>query len=258
LISIYKNIAMKNIANRIYRATMSVMRCILLILTFGTVYGQTYNFKTTEYSIKHTSQDIFNHSFPDTMVVVCDQFSTIVANPTTWRQDFKFKSLNAFVKFQIDEQYAKQQRTYVYQLVYQIYGYKDPADTISVYDLFYDTLTISNNSYDDPNNAYQSISLDKYSNYYKTVVVISDIYDLTSGTPVSIDTTDVMRKNFFVESSILSQRYDKTNSGTLYYGSGSKLCSNHDYLHGNNLLRYISILQHLTQAPFNLRHPIMS
>jgi len=194
----------------------------LLLLSFcihGTANGQTFNFKSSEASGILSANQLHLPARPDTIIVWCNEWNTILSNPTTWNNFLKFKSKNAFVKFSIDNFYPKSQLPYTYQMTYTLYGYyKNPAvDSIS-YNTFSDTLTISNFNHDDPHNAYQDIQMAHFGNFYKTMLVITGIYNYNSGSPIPAVLSDSTRWNFNIESSIVTQKYDKTN-----YGAGTSL-----------------------------------
>ena len=185
--------------------------------------AQTFNYKTSEASSIVTGRQLMVSGLPVTLTTWCNEWPEMIAAPTTWGDDFKFKSLHAFLKFQVDNTHFIQQMDYTYQLTYQLRGYYTMADT-TLFNTINDTLTISNASFMDPLNAYQDINLAKFSNYYKTVVVLTGIYAYTGGTPTPAVLTDTMRINYNIESSILSQRYDKisTTYGP-YYGRTASL-----------------------------------
>ncbi|MES2701538.1 MAG: RHS repeat-associated core domain-containing protein [Bacteroidota bacterium] len=192
---------------------------LLLLIYFGRGYAQTYDFKTTEGSAIVSGNELSTAGFPYTLTVWCNHFDYITST-ATWRDDLIFKSNVSFVKFYVDNYnpVTKYQApvNYTYRLICHVYGYTDPADTVSVFTVTNDTLTINYNNLD--NNApYQEINLKKYNNYYKLKIVIDAIFEETSpGTLVAAALTDPAFRNFRVEGSILSQCYDKRE-----YGSGT-------------------------------------
>jgi RHS repeat-associated protein len=205
-------------ANINVRTSHLISYCFLLWSFFlsGTMQAQTFTFKSTQASEKLTASDLYHHGLPDTMTVWCNQWNTIMANLATWGNNMKLKSSHSFVKLYADNFYPKTQNNYTYQILYTVYGYYDPNDTVSHVTATTDTLTISNFNHNDPHNAYQDIQMAKYSNYYKTKVVIWAVLDYnTSGSAILSDST---RWDFAIESSIATQQYDKT-----HYGAGTSL-----------------------------------
>ncbi len=195
-----------------------IFRCCSLLLTLCislSGYAQTFHYKTSQASGIRTAEQLNTHGLSDTITVWCNEWDEIMASPSSWGDDLKLKSNNSFVKFYVNNYYPKTQRPFTYQLTYQIYGYTNPSDT-TIYTMTSDTLTITSQNNADPLNAYQDIGLAKYSNYFKTIVVLTGIIDYNDGSPISADLTDTLKWNFGVESSILTQRYDKTNYGSGY------------------------------------------
>ncbi|PQJ12999.1 hypothetical protein CJD36_004445 [Flavipsychrobacter stenotrophus] len=198
----------------------------IFILSFAGISAkaQTFNYKTSEASSIVTGRDLAVSGLPVTLTTWCNEWPKLIGGPTTWGDSLKFKSLHSFLKFQVDNKHPIQQLDYTYQLTYELHGYYTMSDT-TLYNTINDTLTISNVSYMDPLNAYQDINLAKFSNYYKTVVILTGIYAFSiGGTPSPAVLTDTMRFNYNIESSILSQRYDKI-SATYgpYYGNSFSL-----------------------------------
>lgn len=209
---------------------MRIMMFIAVLLSMQKGYCQTFKYKSSEASGIRTAAQLHAHGLPDTITVWCNEWDNIIASPTTWGNTLKLKSNHSFVKFYVDNYYPKTQYPYTYQLTYQIYGYTNPADT-TIYTLTSDTLTITSQNNADPLNAYQDINLAKFSNYYKTKVVITNILNYNSGSPLTANLADTTRRNFAIESSILTQRYDKTN-----YGIGSSLETSQSADPANNFL----------------------
>ena len=223
---------------------MSYLLGILLFCQYGS-NAQTFNFTSSEGSAIRTASQLYHHTLPDTITVWCNDWNTILANPTTWKNLLKFKSNNAFVKFYVDHFYPKSQLPYTYQLTYQVYGYaNNPALDSTTYTMNSDTLTISNFNHDDPHNAYQDIQLAHFGNFYKMMVVITDIYSYNGGVPPHADLSDSARWDFNVEGSILTQKYDKTN-----YGTGSSIEINATAVPSDN---YIDLAFNLPGAS----HPV--
>lgn len=197
----------------------------VFILSFAgtSANAQTFNYKTSEASSIVTGRQLAVSGLPVTLTTWCNEWPKLIGGPTTWGDSLKFKSLHSFLKFQVDNKHSIQQLDYTYQLTYELHGYYTMADT-TLYNTINDTLTISNVSYMDPLNAYQDINLAKFSNYYKTVVILTGIYTNSVGSVTPAVLTDTMRFNYNIESSILSQRYDKiSRSYGPYYGSSFSL-----------------------------------
>jgi YD repeat-containing protein len=219
--------------NYIIKIPMRILRSGLFLAMLFIVqnsYAQTFKYKSSEASGIRTAAQLHTHGLPDTITVWCNEWDNIMASPTTWGNSLKLKSNHAFVKFYVDNYYPKAQRPFTYQLTYQIYGYTNPADT-TVYTLTNDTLTITSQNNADPLNAYQDINLAKFSNYYKTKVVITNIINYNGGSPVPANLADTTRRNFNIESTILTQRYDKP-----HYGVGTSLETSQSADPANNFL----------------------
>jgi RHS repeat-associated protein len=194
-----------------------------LLFQVNGALGQTYNYKTSEMSNVIKGRDVMVSGFPVTLTTWSYDWDYLINHPTTWGDDFKYKSIHSFLKFKIDNYHPFQQESYTYYLTYRFYGYYDVTDT-TLYTNYNDTLVIVNNGYGDPKNAYQDIDLVKYSNFYKTKAVITGIYIDSSGIVNPISLADTMRINYIIENSILSQKYDKEVSSNSYYGrSGQTL-----------------------------------
>ena len=207
----------------LYRLKPAMLLVCFFTLSFSIKgSGQTFDFKTSEASGILRARDLSAHGLPDTITVWGNEFSFITSHLSTWGNTMKLKSNHSFVKFFVDNDYHCTQNPYTYQMTYRILGYYDPNDT-TLYTSTDDTLTITSQNYHDPHNAYQDIQLAKYSGYYKTKVIITAIYDYNSGSPITANINDTLKWNFNVESSILTQRYDKQNAGTTYYGTGTSL-----------------------------------
>ena len=185
--------------------------CIQFISVFFNIAkGQTFTFKTTEVSKKLTAAQIKAHGFPDTLIVRNDNwYDMTVTHPTTWNNStgYKFKSNHSFIKFYVNHAYPyKIAGPYIYKLLFTTYGYANPSDTTQEI-VTTDTLTISYKS--DSLAAFQDMQAKKYSNFYKTKIILNEILDCTSGTPTSLTLSTLTNLNFNVESSMLFQKYDK-------------------------------------------------
>ena len=96
---------------------------------------------------------------------------------------YKFKSNHSFIKFYVDHAFPfKIEGPYIYKLLFTTYGYPNPADTTQVVS-FIDTLTIGYKS--DSLSAFQDMQAKKYSNYYKTMVILNTILDCTIDTAIT-------------------------------------------------------------------------
>ena len=209
-------------SNRIYRRIflLSSWVCIVLplILISEASNAQEFNFKTSEGSEILSGSDLFTHGFPDTMKFWCYDWDHMFRHPTNWGDTFKLKSNHTFVKFFVDNcnLHSDYQTNihYTYRLTYEIYGYKNPADTTSStsYSHYSDTLTIGFNNFND-NTPFQDLHLRKYSGFYKAVVILSGLYIDTNGVISPMNPSDPAWQNFKVEGSILTQRYDKVPYG---------------------------------------------
>ncbi len=200
---------------------------IALLLQSVNSSAQQFHFVTDEFSDTATARALITHaqsnpSYPDTLIAEHDKFSTD-GGTSGWRSDYKFKSVNAFVKFYIDHSDTLLPGyPYTYKLVYNVRGYKDMVDTAHQIDQFTDTLVISYDS--DSLTPYQDIQVKKYPGYHKILVEITGIYDVTSNpaslppSPLSLDTLTI--KNFGIEASVRNQVYFLSN-----YGSGATLTS---------------------------------
>ncbi len=199
----------------------AVLFCLFFTCALITGFAQTFTFKSSEESNLHTARHIYQHTLPDTITTWCHDWTDISNNPTTWTNEFKYKSNHSLIKMSIDNLYPKLQYEYTYQITYKIYGYPDPADTVTHFTIIYDTLTVSNVHYTDCHNAYQDVNVAKYSNFYKTMVIITGVWDVSSPIPSAAILGDSMRWNYTIENTILTQKYDKRHLGTTYYGSGA-------------------------------------
>ena len=220
------------------RPALLVSLFLLLCLKRG--YGQEFTFKSSEASEILTASQLYQHGLPDTITTWCTDWNTLtgLSTYTTWGNNFKFKSVNDFIKFYVNNYYYRQQKDYTYQLTYQVYGFSttNPLADTTISVIKSDTLTISNTFYTDGHNAYQDINQAKYSGFFKTMVVITGIYDYTSGSPANL--ADTSRWNFNIESSILTQRYDKRKAGITFYGTGTSMKTTR-YAHPAN--NYLSV-----------------
>lgn len=185
--------------------------CIQFISVFFNIArGQTFTFKTTEVSEKLTAAQIKAHGFPYTLTVRNDNwYDMTVTHPTTWNNStgYKFKSNHSFIKFYVNHAYPyKIAGPYTYKLLFTTYGYANPSDTTQEI-VTTDTLTISYKS--DSLAAFQDMQAKKYSNFYKTKIILNEILDCTSGTPTPLTLSTLTNLNFNVESSMLFQKYDK-------------------------------------------------
>ncbi len=96
-----------------------------------------------------------------------------------------------------------------------MYAYGNPADTVSSYTIYNDTLTIGYNNTPD-NSPFQDINIKRYNNFYKCVIIVTGIYADAAGTLVPATLTDPSLRNFKIEGSILTQHYDKTQYGSMW------------------------------------------
>jgi hypothetical protein len=196
-----------------------LLSVLLLCAGMGASNAQTFTYNTSAASEILSGDAIHAHLLPDTMTVWCNNWYAITSNPTTWGNTLKFKSNNTFVEFFVDDfdsliEYATLTH-YTYRLIYTIYGYNNPSDTLHGYVTMSDTLTISYNNTPD-NTPYQDHHLKKYSGFYKAVIVLDNIYlDAGSGTLTAATLATPSLRKFKVEGSIVTQNYDKNN-----YGSG--------------------------------------
>ncbi len=188
--------------------------------------AQAFKYKTTEASEILQASDLFTHSLPDTMTVWCNDWNYIVSHLGSWRSDFKLKSNNAFLKLAINNYFptTKYASSFpaVYRMVYDVYGYTDPSDTVLTWVHYSessgtfggDTMTVTYNN-DTVNNPYRDQHVLKFPNLYKAVIVVRDIFSDSAGYVVHPDLSKVYNQNFQVEGSIVTQRYDLDHYGIL-------------------------------------------
>lgn len=196
-------------SRKLFAATLV---CLILVLVGR---AQTFKYKNTEMSEIKTAADFDSHGLPDTLTTWCSDWDFVTSNPSTWGNTFKLKANNAIVKFGINNYHPTTVNpgtiNYVYHMTFEVYGFNDPSDTTTGYVHSSDTLTISY-AYG-ISNPYQDIHLKKYSGYYKTIVIVTGIYSDLGGviSPAPLGTGYL--QNFYVESSITTQRFDKTEYG---------------------------------------------
>lgn len=203
--------------NRYFPACSSILYIVVLLCMFAPVRAQTFKYKSTEASEIVSGSSLNTHGLPDTLTVWCNDWDFITANPTSWGNTIKLKSNNTFVKFGVDNFYPITAYlgsiNYTYRLTYEIYGFNDPTDTIAGYVHSSDTLTISY-AYNSTSNPYQDLHLKKYSQFYKAIIIVTGVYDDAGGVITPATLSNVLQQNFFVEGSIVTQRYDKAEYGT--------------------------------------------
>src|SRR5579872_3151925 len=211
----------------------------LLLLCCSTLSAQTFNFPSTEVSEIVTGDTLYARGFPsspDSMTVWCNDWDTIVAHPTTWRNNIILKSNNAFVKFEVNDldtlvDYSTSVG-YTYRLTYTVIGYTNPGDTVHTFVSYADTLTISFNNTTD-NTPYQNKNWKKYSGFYKMLIVYTGLYRDSSGTLLTPPLSDPGYRNFQFEGTIATQHYDKAPYGT---GTGVTIPAiNTAHIANNNL-----------------------
>ncbi len=206
-------------ANKFIRNILGLM---LLLLLHSSASAQRFQFPTTEASNIKSGYDIRHHGFPDTITTWCNEWTEMLTlGLTSWQPEFKFKSKTSIIKLMIDNTYPKTQDGFIHKITYEFRGYKTLADT-TLYDVFYDTLTVANITQSDYHTAYQDQNIARFSNYYKTMLIVTgaykwDVSPTGSVTPISL--LDSTKDCWAVENTIITQRYDKRLSGTDYYGA---------------------------------------
>lgn len=204
-----------DIKNRMLTAGM----LLLLLFFFNSVKGQKFNFPVSSGSAYITGDELATSSLPYSKTVWCNDWDYITSNPTTWRDEFLLKSNVTIVKFYVDHfntitKYLTPVSYNSYHLLFQIKGYTNPLDT-TIFTSNSDTLTINYNN-SATNAPFQDINLKKYSNFYKVELTINGIYEDVGGSLVPATLSDAALRNFRIEASITTQRYDKKE-----YGSGA-------------------------------------
>ena len=209
-------------AYRKYFMQFTIMLALLGILC-PAVSGQTYNYNTTTASGISKAAKIKSSGLP-TLTVWNNDWKNMKAD-ASWRNVFKFKSVTDIVQFSVDYTYtATTAVAYTYKMAYEMRGYTS-TDT-STYVSTYDTLTIGYNP--DSLSSSQDVQIKKFSGYYKTIVIVNALFDITDSTvaPVLITPSHLTNLNFFIESSISTQKYDlqypyRPSTPVLYYGTGT-------------------------------------
>jgi hypothetical protein len=194
----------------------SLLLGFVLVMSFfcNVSVAQTFIFPTSEGSEILSGTDLYNSGFPtsmDTVKVWCNEWPRMIHHWSSWRDSFKFKSNNTFVKFYVDDHYLLTNYmapvNYTYRLTYRILGFNDLTDTVNNFVDNSDTLTISFNNYSD-NTPFQKINLKKYSGFYKIMVIFTGLYTDVGGTMTTTSLTDPAWRNFKVEGTIVTQHYD--------------------------------------------------
>jgi hypothetical protein len=176
-------------------------------------HGQAFNFKSLERDSLKTAYQIKQHGLNDTIVVSHDKWDEMVSTGASYANNFKFKSVHAFVRFSVNYGYNLKIFTpYTLRLTYKIYGYSNPLTPTVATESYIDTLTIGYNP--DSLSTFQDKQYKKYSNFHKAMIVLTGLYkiDGAGGTPQPItlgpgSTFDLL--NFNVEGAILFQPYYK-------------------------------------------------
>jgi hypothetical protein len=189
---------------------------LLWLLTYNHSGAQTFNFETTANSTITSGDNIYVNGYPDSLRVWCSDWDNIFASLSTWRNDLILKSNVSYVKFYVDKYGILTKFAipvdYSYHLAFHIYGYPDLSDTINVFTLDYDTLTINYNTFNN-NTPYQDANLKKYNNFYKIRVFVDAIYRDSAGMLVPAVLSDPAYRNFKIEATIETQHYEKKEYG---------------------------------------------
>ncbi|MCW3123051.1 MAG: repeat protein, partial [Flavipsychrobacter sp.] len=213
-----------------YKISVKLLLIFTLLIMLGSyryvsaqssTVSQTFNFQTREGSERVNGDNLRFHGFPDTIIVWCHDWDSLVTH-STWRDRNKLKSNNTFIKFAVNRYDTitnfNVPFSYNYWLSYELYGYNDMSDTTHFAHML-DTLAIGYNSFSD-NTPYQDMSVRKYSNFFKLMLVVNNVMENgVSGliTPVALTPgatlADSAKRNFYVDAAIVTQHYDK-----MYYG----------------------------------------
>jgi len=177
--------------------------------------SQTYDFDDSRFSDTLSIKNAIDN--PSSIVSVeHDKWSYMTANPTSWGNGFKFKSIHNFVKIYID--YGNNDivsSSYNYVVAYELRAYSNPANPTS-FTSIYDTLSVS---YDkDSLKAYQDKFIKKYSGYHKMEIVSGNVFerDQQGNLTQLMASSNAPGLNCIIEGEMWVQYYDKN-----YYGQGN-------------------------------------
>jgi len=182
---------------------------LLMQLGLPASYAQSVSFPIREMSNKLYANTLTTGS-SKVLTIANDARSTMVASPSTFSANVKYKSNHTIVKLAIDHAATTVPTApYVYKLIYKIEGCPNISSCGGSYPFTaFDTLVIGYNP--DSLTGYQDVQIKVYPKLYEAKVTLVDFYNITSGAPVPM-TYPLPNQNFFVELSMQYQPYLKTH-----------------------------------------------
>lgn len=164
------------------------------------------------FPIREMSNKLYGSSLTsgtNTIAVANDQRATMLANPSTFPANVKYKANHTLVKLCIDHAATTvPSAPYIYKMAYTIQGATSMTSAAMSFSAS-DTLVIAYNP--DSLTAYQDIQVRSYPQLYDAQVTITGFFDVTSGTPAALPMPPP-NKNFFIELSMQYQPYLMTHS----------------------------------------------
>jgi len=167
----------------------------------------------TFYARENTSYQFYgNHNDLSVEVV---KWSEMIQTPGSWQDKYTFPVINNIIKVGIDHQAGLVDNTpYKYKILLRVKGYSDPANPSSFVQFDIPEFVIENNN--DSLVTYQDRHTRRLEQkFYKMEIQIKGIYKYDLNNPanppqdmVSFSNPALIKK-FYIESSIMVQRYDK-------------------------------------------------
>ncbi len=185
-----------------------LLLCLLTLASALISKAQPFHFHTDPYSTVLNSPVLANTALSSTyydtvQTVLYDQWTNYIAykNGTSFPGGYEFKSIEDIVRLGVRHN-TKVAAAYDYKVTFEVrkYAHISPTTPASV-----DTFQLSISYDPDSLQPYHDLSVYKFNGYMKFQVVVTGIYDVSGGTPVSVSRS-ALAKNFYIETEIAAQR----------------------------------------------------